>query len=217
MDKREVMPSMRRKRPGFDLAGKKKGNLAGARHSGGRFTWNGNSREELLCRKRAIRIAWLSMGRFWTVKGHWAKKRVIFGCKVLGAAVSAAETYACKKKGGEWTSETVVESAAPRALADSACFSGGACGESGGCRRCCVTKRITRNRSLRFLVKEVLEEKGGLCEGANPFAVAFHRDVHSFEGVTGTEEELYEALRRMVFSRSSWHSLRRGSFFFFAN
>ena len=68
----------------------------------------------------------------------------------------------------------------------------------------------------RFLGKEVLEEKGGLCEGANPFAVAFHRDVYLFEGVTGTEE-LYEAFGRMVFSRSSWHSLRRGRFFFFAN
>ena len=40
----------------------------------------------------------------------------------------------------------------------------------------------------RFLGKEVLEEKGGLCDGANPFAVAFHRDVYLFEGVTGTEE-----------------------------
>ena len=49
--------------------------------------------------------------------------------------------------GREWTSKTVVESAAPRALA------------------------------------------------ANPFAVAFHRDVYLFEGVTGTEE-LYEALRK---------------------
>ena len=29
----------------------------------------------------------------------------------------------------------------------------------------------------RFLDKDVLEESGGLCEGANPFAVAFHRDV----------------------------------------
>ena len=28
------------------------------------------------------------------MKGHWAKKRIIFGCKVLGAAVAAAETYA---------------------------------------------------------------------------------------------------------------------------
>ena len=43
--------------------------------------------------------------------------------------------------------------------------------------------------------KEVLEEKGGLCEGANPFAVAFHRNVCLFEGVTGAEE-LYEALRK---------------------
>ena len=34
------------------------------------------------------------MGRFWTLKGHWAKKRVIFGCKVLGTAVPAAETCA---------------------------------------------------------------------------------------------------------------------------
>ena len=94
MDKREVVPTMKGKRPGFDLVGKGEGIVAGARHLGGRFTWNGNNREELLCRKRAVRTAWLSMGRFWTVKGHWAKKRIIFGCTVLGAAVAAAETYA---------------------------------------------------------------------------------------------------------------------------
>ena len=35
--------------------------------------------------------------------------------------------------------------------------------------------------------------------GANPFAVAFHRDAYLFEGVTGTEE-LYEALRKNGFS-----------------
>ena len=40
----------------------------------------------------------------------------------------------------------------------------------------------------RFLRKDVLEERGRLCEGANPFAVAFHRDVYLFEGVTSTEE-----------------------------
>ena len=94
MDKREVVPTTNGKRLGFDLAGKGQGIVAGARHLGGRFTWSGNNREELLCRKRAIRTAWLSMGRFWTVKGHWAKKRIIFGCKVLGAAVAAAETHA---------------------------------------------------------------------------------------------------------------------------
>ena len=94
MDKREVVPTMKERRPGFDLKQKERGIVAGARHLGGRFTWNGNNREELLCRRRAIRTAWLSMGKFWTVEGHWAKKRIIFGCKVLGAAVSAAETYA---------------------------------------------------------------------------------------------------------------------------
>ena len=92
MDKGDVVPTMKRKWPGIDLAGKGQGIVVGARHLGRRFTWNGNNREELLCRKRAIRTAWLSMGKFWTVKVHWAKKRVIFGCKVLGAAVSAAET-----------------------------------------------------------------------------------------------------------------------------
>ena len=92
MDKREVVLTMKGKSPGLDFAGKGQGTVAGARHLGGRFTWNGNNRKELLCRKTAIRTAWLSMGRFWTVKGHWAKKRIIFGCKVLGAAVAAAET-----------------------------------------------------------------------------------------------------------------------------
>ena len=146
VDKREVVPTMKGKRLGFDLAGRGQGIVAGARHLGGRFTWNGNNREELLCRERAIRTAWLPMGRFWTVEGHWAKKRVIVGCKVLGAAVSAAETCAWHesemqeinavqvhegdatrpcKNGREWTSGTVVESAATRALADSACFCGG--------------------------------------------------------------------------------------------
>ena len=83
VDKSEVVP-----------VGNGQGIVAGARHLGGRFTWNGNNREELLCGKRAVRTAWLSMGRFWTVKGHLATKRIIFGCKVLGAAVAAAETYA---------------------------------------------------------------------------------------------------------------------------
>ena len=44
-------------------------------------------------------------------------------------------------------------------------------------------------------LERFLEEKGGLCEGANPFAVAFHRDVYLFEGFTGTED-LHEALRK---------------------
>ena len=58
----------------------------------------------------------------------------------------------------------------------------------------------------RFLGREVLEEKGGLCEGANPFAVAFRQNVYLFKGVTGTEE-LHEALRTQS----------EGFFFFFAN
>ena len=47
----------------------------------------------------------------------------------------------------------------------------------------------------RFLGIGVLRRRGGLCEGANPFAVAFHRDGCLFEGVTGTEEP-HEALRK---------------------
>ena len=143
---------MKGRRPGFDLAGRGQGIAAGARHLGRRFTWNGNNREELLCRERAIRTAWLPMGRFWTVEGHWTKKRVIFGCKVLelqcrrlrlmrGASrrcrrstQSCASAGGCAarpcKNGREWTSETVVESAATRALADSACFCGGGGEES---------------------------------------------------------------------------------------
>ena len=75
-----------------------------------------------------------------------------------------------------------------------------------------------RNCSLRFfgrfLGKEVLEEKGGLCEGAYPIAVAFHRDVYLFEGVTGTEE-LHEALRKDGFqSLFVAHSEAREVFFF---
>ena len=74
------------------------------------------------------------MGKFWTVKGHWAKKRIIFGCKVLGAAVSVAETYAWQihesdasrtcEDSGRWESEAVVESTFTRTLEDSAVFGG---------------------------------------------------------------------------------------------
>ena len=68
-----------------------------------------------------------------------------------------------------------------------------------------------------ILGKEVLEENGGLCEGANPFAVAFHRDAYLFEGVTGTEE-LYEPLRKDGFqSLFVAQSEAREVFFFFAN
>ena len=165
----------------------------GTRHRGGSapfrrtcFTWNGNNREELLCRKRAKRTAWLSMGRFWT----GAKKRIIFGCKVLGAAVAAAETCAwhdsemqeinsvpCRYmrvmlRGRAKTVKNgrvrqVVESTAPRALADSACIGGG--GEESwlaGFRRCCVTRRITRNRWLRSLAASW--GKMSLCEERKP-------------------------------------------------
>ena len=66
----------------------------------------------------------------------------------------------------------------------------------------------------RFLGRDVLEKDGGLCEGANPFAVAFHRDVYLFEGVIGTEE-LHEALRKSGFQSlfvsqsEAWEALQR--------
>ena len=67
----------------------------------------------------------------------------------------------------------------------------------------------------RCMGKEVLEVKGGVCEGANPFAVAFHRDVYLFEGVTSTEE-LDEALRKGGFqSLFVAQSEAREVFFFF--
>ena len=58
---------------------------------------------------------------------------------------------------------------------------------------CDETKRINRNALAVIFGRFLGRRKGVLCEGANPFAVAFHRDVYLFEGVTGTEE-LYEAL-----------------------
>ena len=67
----------------------------------------------------------------------------------------------------------------------------------------------------RFLDKDVLEESGGLCEGANPFVVAFHRHVFLFEGVTGTEE-LFEALRKDGF-QSLFVSQLDAREFLFAN
>ena len=60
---------MKGKRPGFDLAVNGEGIVAGARHLGGRFTWNGNNREEVLCRKRAIRTAWLPVGQILDGEG----------------------------------------------------------------------------------------------------------------------------------------------------
>ena len=66
----------------------------------------------------------------------------------------------------------------------------------------------------RFLGKKVLQEKGALCEGANPSAVAFHRDVYLFEGVSRAQRSFSRLFGRMVSSRSSWHSPRRGIFFF---
>ena len=240
MDKREVVPTIKRKRLGFDLAGKGQGIVAGARHLGGRFTWNGNNWEELLCRQRAIRAAWLSMGRFWTVKGHWAKKRVIFGCKVFGAAVSAAET-------DPWQESEMQEINSMLCKYMRVMLRGRAkTVENGRVRQwlnqwlhehwriplVLVEVTVMRVEWLqtmlrdetnhaqplaaifgRFLVKEVLGEKGGLCEGANPFAVTFHRDECLFQGVTSTEE-LYEALRKDFFNHCSWNSLRRGKFFF---
>ena len=241
MDKREVVPTMKGRRPGFDLTKKERGIVAGARHLGGRFTWNGNNREELLCRKRAIRTAWLSMGKFWTVKGHWAKKRIIFGCKVLGAAVSAAETFAwhdsemkeinsllCKYmrvmlrgraktvedgRVRQWSNQRLHEH---RRIPP---FSVEVAVRRIGWLKAMLRDEANHAQALaavfgRFLGRDVLEKDGGLCEGANPFAVAFHRDVYLFEGVTGTEE-LYEALQKdgfqslFVLQSEAWEALQR--------
>ena len=175
------------------------------------------------------------------MKGHWAKKRIIFGCKVLGAAVSAAETYAwhdsemkeinsllCKYmrvmlrgraktvedgRVRQWSNQRnhehwrippfTVEVAVRRI----------------GWLKAMLRDEANHAQALaavfgRFLGREVLQKDGDLCEGANPFAVAFHRDVYLFEGVTGTEE-LYEALRKngfqslFVSQSEAWEALQR--------
>ena len=238
-DKREVVPTVEGKRPGFDLAEKGQGIVAGARHLGGRSTWNGNNLEELLCRKRAIRTAWLSTGRFWTVKGHWAKKRVIFGCKVLGAAVSAAETYA-------WHESEMQEINSILCKYTRVMLRGRAKTVENGRVRQWSNQRLHehwrippvsvevavrrvgwlqamlrdgRNHAQllaaifgRFLGKDVLEEKGGLYEGANPYAVAFHRDVTCLKE-SQAQRSYTRLFGRRFLSRSSWHSLNRGRFF----
>ena len=66
----------------------------------------------------------------------------------------------------------------------------------------------------RFFGRDVLEKDGGLCEGTNLLAVAFHWEVYLFEGVTGTEE-LHEALRKngfqslFVSQSEAWEALQR--------
>ena len=195
MDKREVVPTMKGKRPGFDLAGRRQGIVAGARHMSGRFTWNGNNREELLCRKRAIRTAWLSMGRFWTVKGHWAKKRVIFRCKVLGAAESAAETYAWHESEMQEIKTMLCKYMRVMLRGRAKTVEHGRVGQGSNQRLHehwriplvsleVAVRRVGWLQAMlldetdhaqplaaifgRSLGKEVLEEKGGLCEAANP-------------------------------------------------
>ena len=81
-------------------------------------------------------------GQILDSEGHWAKKRIFFGCKVLGAAVSAAERFGVQgdqliavqihesdasrtcEDSGRWESEAVVESTFTRTLEDSAVFGG---------------------------------------------------------------------------------------------
>ena len=154
------------------------------------------------------------------MKGHWAKKRVIFGCKVLGAAVSAAETYAWHESEMQEINSTLrkylmvmlraraktVENGRVRQWSNQRLHehwriplvSVEVAGRRVGWLQAMLRDETNHAQPLaaicgRFLGKEVLEEKGGLCEGANTFAMAFHRDVYLFEGVTGTEE-LSEAL-----------------------
>ena len=138
------------------------------------------------------------------MKGHWAKKRVIFGCKVLGAAVSAAETYA-------WHESEMQEINSMLCKYMTVMLRGRAKTVGNGRVRQWSNQRLTRALAIplvsvavrgvgwlqamlrdetshaqplaaifgRFLGKEVFEEKGGLC------------DVYLFEAVTGTEE-LYQ-------------------------
>ena len=216
MDKREVVPTMKGRRPGFDLKQKERGIVAGARPLGSRFTWNGNNREELLCRKRAIRTAWLSIGKFWTVKGHWAKKRIIFGCKVLGTAVSAAETYAWHDSEMKEINSLLCKYMRVMLIPP---FSVEVAVRRIGWLKAMLWDEANHAQALaavfgRFFGRDVLEKDGDLCEGANPFAVAFHRVEYLIEGVTGTEE-LYEALRKngfqslFVSQSEAWEALQR--------
>ena len=180
------------------------------------------------------------MGKFWTVKGRWAKKRIIFGCKNLGTAVSAAETYAwhdsemkqinsllCKyvrvmlrgrakkvEDGRErqWSNQRLHEHwRIPPFSVEVAVR------RIGWLKAAMLRDEANHAQALaavfgRFLCRDVLEKDGDLCE--DPFAVAFHRDVYFFEGVTGTEE-LYEALRKngfqslFVSQSEAWEALQR--------
>ena len=86
MDKREVVPKMKGKRLGFDLTGWR-GRATQADVLRGMATIVRNYSAETE-RHEQRGCPWADFGRVW------AKKRIIFGCKVLGAAVAAAETCA---------------------------------------------------------------------------------------------------------------------------
>ena len=112
------------------------------------------------------------------------------------------------KNGGEWTSETE-RWLIPHVSVEVA---------GGGCRRCCVTRRIMRNRSLRFLddswVKRFLRRRVD-CVREQTRVLWPSTVMCTCLKESRAQRSHMRLLGRMVFlSRSSWHSLRRGSFFF---
>ena len=66
----------------------------------------------------------------------------------------------------------------------------------------------------RFLEKEVLEEKGGLCEEQTHSRWPSIEKCACLKG-SRAQKSFTRLFGRMGSIRSSWHSLRRGRFFFF--
>ena len=165
------------------------------------------------------------LGKFWTVKGHWAKKRIIFGCKVLGAAVSAAETYAwhdsemkeinsllCKYmrvmlrgraktvedgRVRQWSNQRLHEHwRIPP-------FSVEVAVRRIGWLKAMLRDEANHAQALaavfgRFLGRDVLEKDGGLCEGRIRLRWRSIGTCICLRESLGTEE-LYEALRKNGF------------------
>ena len=64
-----------------------------ARHLGGAYTFNGSNHTEIQRRLHAMRVGWLSMGRFWFSRCCRAHKRIIYAGKVVEAGLSGLESY----------------------------------------------------------------------------------------------------------------------------
>ena len=68
--------------------------LSGARHTGGRYAFNGSNKAEIVCRLQAMAANWSALRGFWFARSPWSHRRLIFPSRIVSASITGLDAYA---------------------------------------------------------------------------------------------------------------------------